>query len=267
MIRPVQTLSLTCLLSASLMAHDLYIMPDRFRVTANTTLEVGFHNGDAFPASEVAPRVERLQNAELHKGAKVIPLQGLRVAGKRTVGTVAIPEGDGNLLLGVRTVPNFIQLAPKKFTAYLTEEGLPEIIAWREKNGEAKKPGRERYTKFAKSLLRSGAADDTYRQALGFTIEIIPEANPSLLKPGAVLPIQVLLRGKPVAGLQVESAWAENGKSKVTVVGRTNAEGRIEVPLTSTGKWRLHALQMERCAEPAIADWESSWASLTFEVR
>jgi hypothetical protein len=39
---------------------------------------------------------------------------------------------------------------------------------------------------------------------------------------------------------------------------------RIAVPVTP-GRWRLHTILMERITTPD-ADWESFWATLTFEV-
>lgn len=183
------------------------------------------------------------------------------------VGIVEVPDASGDLVISVHSAPNFIELAPDKFVAYLKEEGLTHVIDWRAQHGESNKPGRERYSKFAKSIVLSGAPDDSYRQVTGFPIEIIPESNPYTLHPGGQLPVRVLFQGKPASGLQLETAWADGGKSKTTVIGRTAADGRIRVPLSSAGKWRLHTLMMERCAEPALADWESSWASLTFEIR
>ena len=48
------------------------------------------------------------------------------------------------------------------------------------------------------------------------------------------------------------------------LIGKTDAQGRIALPVKS-GKWRLHTIYMERIAEPD-ADWESFWATLTFEI-
>jgi hypothetical protein len=47
-------------------------------------------------------------------------------------------------------------------------------------------------------------------------------------------------------------------------VGKTDATGRISIPVTS-GRWRLHTIHMERVSL-ADADWESLWATLTFEI-
>ena len=50
------------------------------------------------------------------------------------------------------------------------------------------------------------------------------------------------------------------------VVGRTDANGRARITVKATGPHRLHAIVMVRCAAPEAADWESFWASLTFEI-
>ena len=266
MNRPTQLLCLISLLRSGLNAHDLYILPDSFYVTPKTMLPVGYHNGDSFPKSEVAPRVERLKDTQLRSGSKTVAVDHLRVAGKRVTGTVEVVAESGDLLLSVHTAPNFIELAPQKFLDYLKEEGLTNVISWRAEHGETRKVSRERYSKFAKAVVLSGTPDDNYRQSLGFVLEIIPESNPYSLHSGEELPVRVMFRGMPAAGLQLEAAWFGNGQSKTTVIGRTGLDGRIRVPISAAGKWRLHSLLMERCADPAAADWESFWASLTFET-
>ncbi len=258
---------LLTILASSAGAHDFYILTDSFSVAPGSHIAVAFHNGDSFPVSESSPVLARLKDAELRSQSGSVVVHGIRVDGKRAIGTVDAPGRGGNLILAAHTAPNFISLDPAKFLDYLKEEGLVDVIKWRSQHGEEKKPSRERYSKFAKALLVSGAPDDFYKQPLGFPIEIVPEANPYTLHVGSRLPVRVLFRGKPAAGLQLEAAWAGGGKSKTTVIGRTDSEGRVDVPLAAPGKWRLHSLLMERCTEPAVADWESFWASLTFEIR
>ncbi len=266
MLKRIFTIVLLLPFWLALHAHDLYLLPDSFHVKTGALLKVGFHNGDSFPESEVAPQLARLQDAQLIGQNGKSMVQNLRISSKETLGTVKIP-GMGSFLLSVRTVPNLIELAPDKFLDYLKEEGLSDVIEWRAKHQETGKPGRERYTKYAKSLLQSGSSDAFYQHSLGFPIEIIPLADPYTLQAGGTLPVLVMSQGKPAAGLQLEAAWAFHEQHKTIVIGRTDADGNISVPIAKAGIWRFHTLRMERCMDTAVADWESSWASLTFEVR
>jgi len=252
--------------AAAVSGHDMYVMPGTFFPNSAAKLTVGFHVGDSFPNSEVGGRLDRLKAPRLITKTGSVAITNLRIEGKRDLGDAVVP-GTGEIIAAVQTLPNLITLQPAKFTSYLKSEGLTEIIAWRAKNGEAAKPGKERYSKYAKSILLSGASDGFFNQPVGYIIEIIPEADPYTLKAGDMIPIQVLFRGKPAADLQIESAWAGKPGTKTVIAGRTNSEGRLKVALPAAGLWRIHTIKMERCTEPAAADWESFWASLTFQLR
>ena len=141
------------------------------------------------------------------------------------------------------------------------------MIRFRKEHHESLLPSRERYSKYAKALLSSSGDNAYHSRPVGMTIEIIPERSPYLLKQGDSLTFRVLFRGQPARGLQVESTWAGSGGSKKTIAGRTDPEGRIVIPLQSAGKWRIHTILMERSSDTSVVDWESYWASLTFEVR
>lgn len=252
-------------------AHDLYLLPSNFHPQPGDRVAVSFHNGDSFPESEVAPKPERLVEAQLRSPMGSVAITGLRVQGNETTGSVVVP-GAGALLLSVQTIPNLIEVPPAKFTDYLKEEGLTDVIAWRAAHAEDAKPGRERYQKFAKSLLHAGSGEKRFAtHALGLTIEIVPAADPAQLQAGEELPVQVLFRGKPAADLQVEIAYAGKAGNKTVIAGRTGSDGRLSVSLPHPGLYRLHALRMERCSHDdescANVDWESYWASFTFERR
>lgn len=253
-------------LSARLCAHDLYLMPERFVTPAGRPLGIVFQNGDEFPKASAATKTERLRNTRLLSKAGQADFEKITARATETTATVQVP-GSGIAILTAHTIPNFIQLDAKKFRSYLEHENLTNAIQWRDQHGEAGKPGRERYSKYVKSLIRVGQSDGFYRERTGLTIEIIPEADPYAVSPGQTLPVQVLFRGKPAVDVAVESAWLEAGKAKMMTIGRTDAQGRIVIPVKAQGPHRLHAIVMERCAEPQAADWESFWASLTFEIQ
>ena len=255
---------LVLLSAAPLFAHDLYLVPSSFRLGREGTVQVVLRNGP-FPGSLVGPALERLRDANVISIGGSSPMTRLAAGKTTTTGRTRIPH-QGNVILTVRTVPNTITMEPVHFDEHLLAEGHDEAIAWRKAHHQEKKPGRERYSKFAKALLLSGAPSDFYRHRVGFVIEIIPEANPYLLKPGDSLPVQVLYQGQPVAGVLVDTGCYWQGKTTAKPAGRTGADGRVLVPIASRGLWMLHAVLMER-REETTADWESYWSSLTFEVR
>ena len=246
-------------------AHDLYLMPESFVAVAGTHLRVVFQNGDEFPAGVSAVKPERLRNTKLVSRGGSAMFEKITAEAKRTTALVRVPAV-GLAILTAETLPSLIELDAKKFGSYLEHENLTNALTWREAHGESGKPGRERYSKYVKSLIQVGKSDTYYRERTGLAIEIIPEADPYSLKPGAILPVQVIFRGAPAADVAVESVWLENGKARMEVVGRTDANGRVRITVKAAGPHRLHAIVMERCAAPEAADWESFWASLTFEI-
>ena len=255
--------------SMPLVAHELYLMPQKFVVQPGDRIEVSINNGDSFPESEVAPRLARLEELKLLSANAESALTNLRVGGEAALADAAVKES-GSVVVAVRTAPNFIELEPKKFEEYISAEGLAEFVHPRPNQPGSGKPVRERYTKFAKALLLSGNADEFYRRPVNYTLEIIPEKDPYLARQGGSLPVQVLFRGKPAANLQLEATHltpAAGAKVVKKIVGRTGPDGRVIVPLTGRGKWRLHTIFIETCADPAAAEWESYWASVTFEIR
>jgi len=254
-------------------------MPDPFVVAPGARISVGVFNGDSFPESEVSPVLERLRDVRLISAAGSVDVDGLRVVGKEIRGETHF-AGPSGAVATARTIPHFISLQPKQFKSYLAGEGLDAVISWREKHQEEHVPSRERYSKYAKALIavsssagRSGAGgsagdNSVHSRPTGMTLEIVPDASPYDLRAGDPLPIRVLYRGKPAAGLQIQAAWAGAGVARqISIAGRTDANGALTVRLGRPGKWRLHTVLMERCADPKAADWESYWASLTFETR
>lgn len=256
---------LFALATAALAAHDLYLMPQKFTAAPGEILMVSVHSGDAFPISVDGADPARLVEPRLIGPNGIASITSFRIAAKATHGFVPVDQ-QGSLWLAVSTKPRLLELPAAKFESYLKEEGLDAVLKHR---AGSSSPGRERYSKYAKSLLHAGAPTPEFTAApLGLPIEIVPLKDPAQLKPGAEMPLQILFHGKPAAGLQIVSAWAPPlGKSKHSIVGRTDAKGRIDIPLEAAGRWRIHAVHMQPCPDKNEADWESFWASLTFELQ
>jgi uncharacterized GH25 family protein len=242
------------LVATTLLAHDTYLMPAKFAVKSGKPLVVAVHNGDSFPASEHATDPARL----------LTPLTDLYIAGRATHGIIYVAK-PGSMSISAQTQPKLNVLPAGKFEAYLREEGLQHVVEARKQKGQSAMVAREVYTKYAKALIVSDAPDAGYATPSGLMIEIVPEADPFTLRTGSVLPAKVFFDGAPAPNLQVERACIVAGKGVRNVVGRTDRQGRIAIPIDCEGRWRLHAVHM-RPSTKANADWESFWASLTFEV-
>lgn len=254
-------------LTAGLFGHDLYLRPRTFRLAPGQAGVVEFHNGEAFPNSQVPPVLARLRGTKVLSVKGEQPLTGVRILGKAAVGSFKAPEAPAFLVLA-ETTPNYIELPALKFEEYLAHENLVSISEWRKAHGEAGKPGREMYSKYVKAILHTGAADAFVTKPVGQAIEFVPLTDPASLKRGDRLTVQILFRGSPAASLHVEaSSAAVGGAVKHRQLGRTDLAGKIEIPLDVAGLWKLHAIFMQRRQDTAQADWESFWASITFEVN
>lgn len=104
----------------------------------------------------------------------------------------------------------------------------------------------------AKALVLSGEkTDEAFQRRVGHVLEIVPEVNPYSVKVGGAVPVAVLLHGKGVGGVVVRGGR----DAAMREVGRTDDAGRVVVPLTGAGKWRVSATD------------RGLSATLTFEVR
>lgn len=241
-------------------AHDFWIEPSTFhpavgdRVTA--ALRVGQKlAGDPLP--NIPPLIDRFV---LRSSTGERPVVGR--PGADPAGIAFIAEG-GLHWIGYQSNPYPVALEGPKFEDYLRDEGLEWIIDARKKSGQSAAPGRERFYRCAKALLDTpGAA--AFDGPLGFTLELVPRKNPYAMKTAGELPLALTFRGKAIANVLVV-AMSKTDPEKA-VRARTDAKGRVTLPLAHAGFWLIKAVHMEAAPAEAGADWESWWASITFEL-
>jgi len=160
----------------------------------------------------------------------------------------------------------YIELDGAKFSAYLEEDGIDEILAARKKDNETEKPSRENYTRYAKLLVQSGnKTDDVYKRKLGFKVEIIPLQNPYSLKSGDYLECEVQFEGKPLPH-QLVKVWSFIGNRAFLQDMYTENDGHLKFPISNAGPWMVSFVKMVKSTKTNI-DYESSWASLVFGIE
>jgi uncharacterized GH25 family protein len=82
-------------------------------------------------------------------------------------------------VVGASLSPRQIALSGEDFNSYLKEDGIPNVLDARTRNGELGRAVRERYQKHVKAILQVGdARTNTFRTVLGYPAEIVPMGNP-----------------------------------------------------------------------------------------
>lgn len=261
-------------LSMPLAAHDMFLVVEDHDLPASSQVEVALYNG-TFDKSENAIDRERMVDVSLVNGrGDVSNPAATQWRDEDNISVLSFQTGDpGTYVLGVSTKPRMIELSAEDFNEYLAHDGVLDVLEARQQDGILDRPANERYAKHVKTILQIGdAATETYSTFLGYPIEIVPQANPVDLKPGGSLRVLVMADGSPAADQWVYASYAgyhahaETGEHQEATQTRTDDNGVAEIPITHSGRWYIRLIRMLPVAEEGV-DYESNWATLTFEVE
>ncbi len=253
-------------------AHDLFLKPDAFFVAPNTTVHLTAMNG-TFTTSEASVTSDRLLDlAIVGPTGRTRADNATWTAPGNASRWVAKVGGPGTYVLGASLRPRLISMKGSAFNAYLTDDGLPDILAARKASHELAKPSTERYAKHVKALVQVGDVHSAnYSTVLGYPAEIVPMENPYEATKGVrVLHVRALVDGKPMADQVVLAGGrtASGARMKAQTV-RTDAQGVATISLASPGVWYVKFIRMVKvpAAPKDSVDYESKWATLTFAIR
>jgi uncharacterized GH25 family protein len=243
-------------------AHDFWIQPDDWTPAPDTLQRVWLRVGDEVPG-ESYPRTP----AHIQRFVLVGPDGTSEVEGQVGADPAGVAEldGAGLYLIGYESNASEAELDAAKFESYLRDEGLDDGLRRHAARPDGLAMVREAFSRCAKALLRVGDAPSAgYDRVLGFTLEIVPGADPYALAPGGELPVRVLYDGAPLAGVQVSARPADGSEHRI--VARTDEEGRARLPLDRAGVWLVKSVHIIGDPPGRAAEWESFWASLGFEL-
>lgn len=276
-------------LSVPAMAHDLWIEPSTFHPEVGELVWVGLRIGHPPTGGEPVRRDERrLERFVLRGPQGETPIPGLD--GREPAGWIR-PPAPGRYVVALRSHAAVSVLPAEVFERYLEEKGLQAVSAERARRGDSGEPGRERYSRALKALLTvdglrqvpaerlQDAAGLGADRPLGLRLELIARADPSTLRAGDSLPVELRFENRPLAGVRVEAhpllSAAEASTPALAVstptvsaplVARTDARGRVRFTLPQEGPWLLTAVHMIPASSGVEEDWESVWTALSFSV-
>jgi hypothetical protein len=252
-----------------LQAHDFFFRANSFFVAPGATVHVRALNG-TFSNSENSITRDRLRDLSVvGPGGRDHPdTASWSTAGDTSVLTVKVGP-QGTYVVGASLKPREITLKAKDFNQYLSDDGIPDVLALRRKKGELGKDATERYSKHIKAILQVGSKrDGGYVNVLGYPAELIPLDNPYSVKAGGSIRVRSMVDGKPAGNqLIVSGGRAAGGARFPETRVRSDASGIAKISLPGKGQWYVKFIHMVPYVGAEKIDYESKWATLTFEVR
>lgn len=266
--RPLRTVLAALALASAwpAAAYEFWMMAEPFSAAVGAPVSFTLHAGEYFLGDQLPIAARQADAIQLYSKTDARNLLGeLPADGSLPALTMTFPR-PGTYVLAYDTLPALNTLDAGRFHAYLHEEGLDRIIRLRQEAGVAEMPGRERYRRHVKTLVRvGGKADGTYAALTGQRLEIVPSADPLAKAAGDTLSFTLFFDSKPLAGALVK-AWHREGAQTLVVYSHTAQDGKVALTLPHAGAWMISVMHMIRTSDAAEADWDSFSASLTFEL-
>ena len=277
------TALLTVAIVATARAHTMFLKLESFFLEPHSTNVVALLNGD-FNNSENTLTRDRMLDVRVVGPDGIVqpPPSAWRDtamfhfhADSVDTALLTFETGSaGTYTIGVSTAARVFTLTAQEFNDYLVHDGVVDVIAEREAAGKTNDEATERYSKHVKAIVQVGEArSGEWAEELGYPVEFIPLRNPYDLDVGDELEVRFLRAGEPVANQIVYANHEFNHEHDDTgghvdaVETRTDGNGVATIPLMAGGRWYLRAIHMvETTSEPDV-DYESNWATLTFQIR
>ena len=255
-------------------AHDLFLRPRDFVVRAGSGVQVRVLNG-TFTTSEAAVARGRLRDLTVAGPAGIShpDRAGWIDGGTESQWRVSLKE-PGTHVLGASLDPKTIRLTGTQFNGYLSEEGLPHILAARKAARQLGDSAHERYAKHVKALVRveggdalAPSADTAHRVVLGYPAELVPLDDPYRLRAGGTLRVRALVDGRAVSNQVVQAGGRTSAGRRIAQREvRTDSAGIARFRMDTRGIWYAKFISMRPVPTSAndSVNYESKWATLTF---
>ncbi|WP_347254166.1 DUF4198 domain-containing protein [Leminorella grimontii] len=263
-LRLLTALCATALLSAPALAHELWINVANTPVGQPMVVEMGY--GDNFPEPEAiaADRLAIFSPARLVSAAGEVKLEQ-KGENYRYVSTKPAVEG------------SYLAIATYNPTYWA-----------KNKNGWKQQSRREMTdasycqlaSMYGKTVVNVGNKSDAafISQPQGIPLEIVPLADPAMLKGGQTLPVELRYQGKPLANHKVSASYAgyedphhhhkhgDHRHLEAAFSAKTDDKGRLSVPVDRDGYWVIFADKVTPIADKNVCDEEKVKTTFTFNV-
>lgn len=242
-------------------AHDFWIQPAPYITGKDGRVAIRLFNGHGDERTEYPYRPARIVRLEMHGPKDKKDLVGLP---EKMPTAAALLDQPGVYTFVYQSKHAYIELPPERFEPYVHEEGLDAILVERKERGEADKPGKESYARYCKALVKVGSDTSGFDRKVGLPLEVTAIDNPYAAKKRKKLAFLLEYQGKPLGNAYVEMVSLDDLSNKQK--GHTDKNGRVTFNRPKPGPWMVATTYMRRAPADVQGDWESFWATLTFEI-
>jgi uncharacterized GH25 family protein len=260
-------LGLLTLSAVAAFAHDLFIKMDSYHVPPRTEIRVPIINS-TFTLSENSITADRVADVSVVvDGERTHPgLDGWDAEGDSTFLTMRTGE-PGTYVVGVSTLPRDLGMEADDFNLYLASDGVVDVLKQRALDGELDEEAWERYSKHVKAIFQVGdRTSGGLDVVLGYPAELVPLGNPYEASVGDEMAFRALVDGEPVAGQLVIAGGDGGGHAIPEREARTDMDGVVRFEMDEPGRWYLKFIHMAKTDAEEL-DYESKWATISFEIR
>jgi len=262
---------LLCLILLS--SHDLYLKTSNYFMKPNQPGELFLFNG-TIDKSENSIERDRMLGSKIVGPDFEFNPEEMDWYDKDNATFLSFKAGSsGTYSAGVSTKSRALELGAEDFNEYLEHDGVLDILNDRKKKGILEKGAVEKYAKHVKVLFQVGnTQSDHYKTAFGYPVEFIPLNNPYKARLNDEISIELRKNNKPLKnqlvyfGVEGATDHQADDHSHAAESARTDDSGRFTITIDHTGVWFVRTINMVESSEEGI-DYESNWATLTFEIK
>ncbi len=277
-------------------AHEFWIEPREYVLTADQKLLASMKVGETFEGSESAYSKSRVVWRRLANSAGLHEVPGNN-GDKPAFNISALLPGLN--ILALQTFPSSLRYTDwENFESFVNKEGLEWVPDAHRRRDLPDTGFVEIYSRFSKALVQVGDNPGQDRE-IGLDFEWVALTNPYAADPPEAVNLQLSLRGIPKENVLVSvfNKLADQSKSQSRTVMRTDKNGMVTIPRQSGGSFLVSAIHMEPIDPeqhngvlqidtkgpgageqpnptksvqgrvlPEGTVWHSLWASITFQI-
>lgn len=246
-------------------AHEFWIDPVSHLVSEGARIEAALRVGEAYEGSAFPYIPRNFRRFDYVFNGEIRAVDG--TVGDRPALAMDAP-GEGLVVAIHATEDQHITWSTwEKFVSFLEHKDLSWGLAEHDARGLSREKVRERYSRYAKSLVAVGAGAGDDRES-GMVTEFVALENPYTGDVSDGFDVLALYQGAPLQDVQVEVFRKAADGTVVITTERTDDAGRATIPVIPGHRYMLDTVILRplEVVEEGDASWETLWANLTFEV-